>query len=178
MSRRRSSGRASGDALQEENNAPMMAIFGGVFGLLLVFLVVVNLYSDAAQRERLERGSEDGLHRIERLDGGSGYVVITFPDELRIIETGISIKPAEICTAGSPFVDYARKVYEDNGNQLVFFVLEGSVPTMARARECLRQTWPQQILAIGWVIADNELLKSVTLNDIPDYIQGYVGETP
>lgn len=170
------SGRASGDALQEENNAPMMAIFGGVFGLLLVFLVVVNLYSDAAQRERLERGSEDGLYRIERLDGGSGYVVITFPDELRIIETGVSVLPAEICAAGSPFIGYARKVYEDNGNQLVFFMLEGSVPTMARARECLRQMWSQQVLSIGWVIADNELLKSVNLNDIPDYIQDYAGE--
>ncbi len=172
------SGRASGDALQEENNTPMMAIFGGVFGLLLVFLVVVNLYSDAAQRERLERGSEEGLHRIERLDGGSGYVVITFPDELRIIETGVSINPTEICVAGSAFVDYARRVYEDNGNQLVFFMLEGSVPTMARARECLRRLWPQQVLAIGWVIADNELLKSVSLNDIPDYIRDYTGETP
>lgn len=161
------------DPLQDDNNAPMMAIFGGVFGVLLVFLVVVNLYSDAAQRERLERGSEDGLYRIERADGGSGYVVMTFPDELRIIETGVSINPAEVCAAGSPFVDYASRVYQDNSSQLVFFMLEGSVPTMARARECLRQLWPQQVLAIGWVIADNELLKSVALNDIPDYIQGY-----
>ncbi len=178
MPRPRLSGRSSGDALKEENNAPMMAIFGGVFGLLLVFLVVVNLYSDAAQRERLERGSEDGMYQIERLDGGSGYVVITFPDELRIIETGVSVSPSEICATGSPFVDYAHRVYQDKGDQLVFFMLEGSVPTMAQARECLRQLWPQQVLAIGWVIADNELLKSVTLNDIPDYIQGYVGETP
>ncbi len=156
----------------------MMAIFGGVFGLLLVFLVIVNLYSDAAQRERLEQGSEDGLHRIERLDGGSGYVVITFPDELRIIETGVSVSPAKICAANSPFVDYARRVYDGKDNQLVFFMLEGSVATMARARECVRQMWAQQVLSIGWVIADNELLKSVTLNDIPDYIQGYVGEAP
>lgn len=155
----------------------MMAIFGGVFGVLLVFLVVVNLYSDAAQRERLERGSEDGLYRIERLDGGSGYVVITFPDELRIIETGRSVKPNEVCAGGSPFVDYAQRVYQENGSQLVFFMLEGSVPTMALARECLRQMWPQQVLAIGWVIADNELLKSVALNDIPDYIQDYAEKT-
>lgn len=178
MPRSRSPKRASGDLLQEENNAPMMAIFGGVFGVLLVFLVVVNLYSDAAQRERLERASEDGLYRIERLDGGSGYVVITFPDEIRIIETGLSINPADVCAAGGPFVDYAQRVYQDKGNQLVFFMLEGSVPTMVLARECLRQTWPQQVLAIGWVIADNELLKSVTLNDIPNYIQDYVEPTP
>lgn len=156
----------------------MMAIFGGVFGLLLVFLVIVNLYSDAAQRERLERGSEEGMHRIERLDGGSGYVVLSFPNELRIIETGISIQPDSICAEGSAFVSYARRVYENNGDQLVFFILENSVPTMAIARECLRQLWADQILTIGWVIADNELLKSVAFGDIPSYIREYVGEAP
>ncbi len=156
----------------------MMAIFGGVFGLLLVFLVVVNLYSEAAQRERLERGGEDGLYRIERLDGGSGYVVIAFSGELRIIETGASVSPESVCAAGSPFVDYARRVYENDGQQLVFFILEGSVTTMAAARECLRRMWPERVLTIGWVIADNELLKSVALNDIPDYIREYTEDKP
>ncbi len=170
--------RASDAALQEENNAPMMAIFGGVFGLLLVFLVVVNLYSDAAQRERLEKADEDGLYRIERLDGGAGFVVIAFPSELRIIETGVGIPSAKICAAGSPFTSYARRVYESDSDQLVFFMLEGSVPTMAVARECLRQMWPEQVLTIGWVIADNELLKSVALNDIPNYIRDYAEQTP
>ncbi len=155
-----------------------MAIFGGVFGLLLVFLVIVNLYSDAAQRERLEHGAEDGLYRIERLDGGAGFVVITFPGELRIIETGASINPATLCASGSPFPEYARRVYENDGDQLVFFMLEGSVPTMAAARQCLYQMWPQQVLTIGWVIADNELLKSVALNDIPGYIREYAEEQP
>ena len=155
-----------------------MAIFGGVFGLLLVFLVVVNLYSEAAQRERLERGGEDGLYRIERLDGGSGYVVIAFSGELRIIETGASVSPESVCAAGSPFVDYARRVYENDGQQLVFFILEGSVTTMAAARECLRRMWPDRVLTIGWVIADNELLKSVALNDIPDYIREYTEDKP
>lgn len=156
----------------------MMAIFGGVFGLLLVFLVVVNLYSDAAQRERLAHGGEDGLYRIERLDGGGGYVVITFPGELRIIETGVSVNPATVCDAGRPFPDYARRVYENDGDQLVFIILEGSVPTMAAARGCLRRLWPDQVLTIGWVIADNELLKSVALNDIPGYIRDYAEGAP
>lgn len=178
MLRRAQSARASGGVFQEENNTPMMAIFGGVFGLLLVFLVVVNLYSEAAQRERLERGGEDGLYRIERLDGGSGYVVLTFSGELRIVENGVSVSPDAICAADSPFIDYARRVYENKNEQLVFFVLEGSVPVMAVARECLRQLWPDRVLTIGWVIADNELLKSVALNDIPDYIREYTEQQP
>ncbi len=171
-------GRSAERALPEDNHTPMMAIFGGVFGLLLVFLVVVNLYSDAAQRERLEHGNEDGRYRIERLDGGAGYVVISFPHELRIVETGAGIQPDAICEPGGPFTDYAHRVYETKGDQLVFFVLEGSVTTMATARECLRLMWPGQVLTIGWVMADNELLKSVALNDIPGYIRDYAAERP
>lgn len=176
-SRRSDSERASGGLLQEENNTPMMAIFGGVFGLLLVFLVVVNLYSDAAQRERLESG-EQGQYRIERLDGGSGFVVLVFPGELRIIETSVSVSQDALCTANSPFAAYAERVYEGDGDQLVFFILEQSIPTMAIARECLRTMWPGRVLTIGWIIADNELLKSVALDDIPDYIREYVEERP
>ena len=176
--KRKTSERASGGVFLEENNTPMMAIFGGVFGLLLVFLVVVNLYSEAAQRERLEHSGEDGLYRIERVDGGSGYVVIAFSGELRIVETGVGVSPDVVCAGGSPFVEYARRVYENDRQQLVFFILEGSVPTMAAARECLRRLWPQQVLTIGWVIADNELLKSVALGDIPDYIREYTEGAP
>ena len=151
----------------------MMAIFGGVFALMLVFLLLVNLLSGTAVRERLERSSEHGLHRIERMDGGAGYVVIVFPEALRIVETGAGVSKGAICEPGSAFVDYARQTYEDKRNQLVFFVLEGSVGAMFEARECLRSIWPGQVLTIGWVIADNELLKSVSLDDIPAYIRDY-----
>ena len=154
----------------------MMAIFGGVFALMLVFLLLVNLLSGTAVRERLERSSEHGLHRIERMDGGAGYVVIAFPEALRIVETGAGVSKGAICEPGSAFVDYARQTYEDKRNQLVFFVLEGSVGAMFEARECLRSIWPGQVLTIGWVIADNELLKSVSLDDIPAYIRDYAEE--
>lgn len=164
----------AGLALQEENNAPMMAIFGGMFALMLVFLLVVNLYSTAAVRERLERGDEQGQYRIERLDGGAGYVVIVFPRALRIVETGEQVPAGSICTPGSPFMEYARRVYASKQEQLVFFILEGGIPPMSVARNCLREMWPGRLLTIGWVIADNEFLKSVALDDIPDYIREYV----
>ena len=161
-----------------ENSVPMMAIFGGFFGILLVFLVLVNLFTGEAARERLEQAGEDGLYRIERQDkSGSGFMVITFPGALRIVETGQRVQLGAVCPGGSSaFSDYARNVYENQGDQLVFFMLEGSVPVMAEARECLRNFWPDQAVTIGWVIADTELLKSVSLNDIPAHIRGYVEE--
>ena len=160
-------------ACQEENNAPMMAIFGGMFALMLVFLLLVNVFSGNTVRERLERTSEHGLYRIERMDGGAGYVVIVFPEAIRIVETGAGVSAGAICEPGGAFVDYARRIYEDEQDQLVFFLLQGSVGAMFEARECLRSMWPSQVLTIGWVVADNELLKSVSLDDVPAFIRDY-----
>ena len=173
-SEREGRGSLAGLELQEENNAPMMAIFGGMFALMLVFLLIVNVYSSAAVRERLDRKEDEGQYRIERMDGGAGYVVIVFPKVLRIIETGAQVQSGLICEAGSPFVDYAQHVYRNEKEQLVFFILEGGVPVMSEARNCLRGLWPGRLLTIGWVIADNEFLKSVALDDIPKYIREYV----
>ena len=165
-------------ARQEEGNAPMMAIFGGVFALMLVFLLLVNLFSGSAVRERLDRASEHGLHRIERMDGGAGYVVIVFPDAIRIVETGTGVSAGAVCEPGSAFVDYARRIYGQERDQLVFFLLQGSIGAMSEARECLRGMWPDQVLTIGWVIADNELLKSIPLGDVPAYIRDYAEPPP
>ena len=158
---------------QEENSAPMMAIFGGVFALMLVFLLVINVYSSEAARERLDRASDQGLYRIERMDGGAGYVVIVFPGELRIVETGAVVAAGSVCGPGAPFRDYAHRVYARQQDQIVFFLLEGSIGTMFEARECLRRMWPDRVLTIGWVVADNELLESISLDDVPEYIRDY-----
>ena len=165
-------------AHQEENNAPMMAIFGGVFALMLVFLLLVNLFSSHAVRERLDRASEHGTYRIERMDGGAGYVVIVFPEAIRIVQTGAGVSTGAICEPDGAFVDYARRVYEDERDQMVFVLLQGSVHAMFEARECLRGMWPDQVLTIGWVVADNELLKSVSLDEIPAYIREYAEQPP
>ena len=155
---------------QERNNAPMVEIFGGMFALLMVLFLLFNLFSQASLIERLETSSNEGLHRVGWGAHGSGYIVITFPGELRIIETGEAITKGEICNADSPFIDYARKTYSVKKQQLIFVLLEGSVKTMAEARNCMLRIMPKKPLNIGWIIADEELLKSVSLDDIPAYI--------
>ena len=162
----------------EEGRAPMLAVFGSMFALMLVFLVVINAVSEAAVQERLREGESDGDYRIERMDGGSGYVIIAFPSLLRIVETAESVPAGVICEPSGAFRRYAQRIYSDENEQLVFFVLEGSVPTMAEARDCLRLMWPDTEVHIGWVIADNELMKSVMLDDIPDYIREHAEMRP
>ena len=163
--------------LDDDSNAPMMAVFGGMFALMLVFLLIVNIFSESAVRERLQDTAEDGLYRIQSENGGFGYVVIVFPSTLRIVETGEGIPEAEICSLGGPYRNYAERVYTDKDQQLLFFVLEGSIPVMAEARNCLARIWPDREIKIGWVIADNEFLKSVMLDDIPSYIRDYTDTT-
>ena len=156
---------------QEDNNAPMVEIFGGVFALLLVLFLIINILSQASLLERLETASDEGLYRVGWGASGSGYVIITFPDELKIIETRKTVKKGEICKPQSPFVEYARKIYTNKKQQIIFTLLENSMPTMTEARECMLKIMPNRPLNIGWIMANNELLKSVSLDDIPAYIK-------
>ena len=156
---------------QEKNNAPMIEIFGGIFALLLVLFLLINLLSQAALIERLETTSDEGLYKIGWGASGSGYVIITFPGELRIVETNEIIVRGKICQPESPFVRYAQEIYNAKKKQIIFTLLENSVGTMAEARNCMLKIMPNRLLNIGWIIANQELLKSVSLDDIPAYIK-------
>lgn len=160
-----------GPAAQAAGGAPMVEIFGGIFALLLVLFLLMNLFSTAALVERLEAASDEGLHRVGWGQSGSGFVVLAFPSELRIVETGETVARGEICAPASPFVAYALRVYRADRQQIIFAILEEGVATMAEARNCMMRTMPERALAIGWIIANNELLKSVSLGDIPAYVK-------
>lgn len=150
----------------------MIEIFGGIFALMLVLFLIINLLSTTALVERLEEASDEGLYRVGWGTNGAGFVVITFPKELRIVETNESISAGAICQPGNAFVNYVRKIYQSTERQqIIFAILEDSVSTMAEARNCIMNTLPNQTISIGWIIANNELLKSVSLNDIPPFIK-------
>ena len=154
----------------------MVEIFGGVFALLLVLFVLVNLFSQASLQERLSDINEGGAYKVSWGPQGSGYTVVSFPSELRIVETGENVKYDDICAANSPFVSYVQKVYSKPRQQLIFTIVQDSVATMAKARNCIRQLLPNRRTTIGWIIADRELLKSVNLDDIPPYIKEVIDE--
>ncbi len=158
----------------ERNNAPMIEIFGGVFALLLVLFLLINLFSQASIRERLEEINDGGDYKVSWGARGSGYAIITFPSELRIVETNETVKYDDICKPNDPFVAYAKKIYSQPKQQMIFTITEESVPVMAKARNCIRRALPNRRIAIGWIIAERELLKSVSLNDIPPYISDVI----
>ena len=156
----------------------MVEIFGGIFALLLVLFLLMNLLSQAALVERLETASDEGLYRVGWGASGSGFVVLAFPTEVRIVETGEAISASEVCRPDSPFVTYVRRVYQADKQQIVFAILEDGVGAMAVARNCIRRVLPDRLLSIGWIIANDELLKSVSLGDIPAFVRQAMGTEP
>jgi len=156
---------------QEANGAPMVEIFGGIFALLLVLFLLMNLFSQAALIERLEVASDEGLYRVGWGASGAGFVVLAFPAELRIVETGDAVAGGDICAPNSPFVPYVRRIYQAERQQIIFAILEGGVPTMAKARNCIMRALPDRELSIGWIVANDELPKSVSLDDIPALVR-------
>jgi len=159
------------DNQQIDSGMPMVEIFGGMFALLLVLFLLINLLSESAILERLESSSDEGLYRVGWGASGEGFTVIAFPEELRIIETGETVGSDAICDPGSPFVSYVRRVYRRDRQQLIFAILERGVATMAKARTCMMQVLPGRRISIGWIIASDELLKSISLQDIPPHIR-------
>ena len=163
---------AAGDGEQSSTSEmPMVEIFGGIFALLLVLFLLMNLLSQASVAERLEQAADEGLYRVGWGQNGAGYVVLAFPEEIRIVETGATVAAEDVCEPESAFVAYARRTYQAERQQLIFAVLEGGVATLAAARACMIRVLPGRELAIGWIIATDELLKSVALDDIPPFIR-------
>ncbi len=150
----------------------MVEIFGGIFALLLVLFLLMNLLSQAALAERLEAAAEEGLYRVGWGASGAGFVVLTFADELRIVENGDTVAAGELCHPGSPFVYYVRRIYQGERQQIIFAILQDGVGTMAEARNCIMRVLPaDRPVTVGWIIANDELLKSVSLGDIPAYVR-------
>ena len=160
-----------GRGREQDSGTPMVEIFGGIFALLLVLFLIMNLMTQASLVERLEAAKDEGLHRVGWGASGAGFVVLAFPSELRIVETGEVVAAGEICRPGSAFTRYTRRIYQAEKQQLIFAILSGGVGTMARARNCVMQVLPDRVLSIGWIIANDELLKSVALGDIPAFVQ-------
>ena len=134
--------------------------------------MIITVLSQATIIERLEATNDEGLYKIglgrqwQRL-----HCDCFFPMNYGLLKTQQLVEKGQICKPDSAFVQYAHTIYQSKKKQIIFALLEGSVATMAEARNCMLKIMPNKILNIGWIIANNELLKSVSLDDIPPYIE-------
>ena len=55
--------------------------------------------------------------------------------------------------------------------QIIFAITEGGVGTMKAARDCLMRMWPNRRISIGWIVANDDFLQAVRLQDLPSRIQ-------
>lgn len=153
-------------------DAPLVEVFGSTLALLVIIFILVNQVVLQDIRAMLERSTEGAEYQVSWQDGSEGFVVITYPDKLHIIETNQTIAQSKICQPGSPFLNYVDKIYQDSQRkQLIFAILDKSVDTMAIARDCLRLRFLNRSISIGWIIANKNLLSTVRLQDLPAYIK-------
>jgi len=157
-----------------KNNTESLSIvevFGAAFALLIVIFLILNMMNEAQIQQRLENSIEEGSYKISWGNKGEGFVVIAFPQKLLIIEKAKYINKKQLCDNNSTFVNYAKKLYKSKKKQMIFAIVEGGVGTMKTARDCLMQTFKNKPISVGWIIANEELLKSVSINQIPGYIK-------
>lgn len=160
----------SRDNIESNEGVASIEVFGGVFAILMVLFLIINLLSSARLEERLDRLSDEGDFKIKWGEHGNGFVIITYPDSLFIIETGEFEKYDDICSPKSKFIDYTRKIYSQKNTQIIFSILDNSVGTMRKARDCIQETYKAKRVSIGWMIVDGNTMKAINLGDIPYYI--------
>ena len=157
-----------------QSNTPIIEIFGGLFALMLVLFVVIFLFFKQEIEIRAESIQGDDDYKIGWSKDAYGYFVIAHPHYLSLLETGENISKSNLCQPNSAFVSYALNIYQKKNQQIIFTLVEGGVETMAEARNCLRTLMPNKRISIGWLIADNELLKGIALNQLPIHVEAYV----
>jgi hemerythrin-like domain-containing protein len=153
------------------SNFPIIEVFGTTFALLVVLFIVLNIFTERDLQSRLEKTVEEGEYKISWENNSSGYIVITFEDNLFITENSKQVPVNDICKKDSAFIKYAKNIYSDKKKQIVFAIVENGTRTMKEARDCIREIFPKKAVSIAWIIANEELLKSVSIEQIPEYIK-------
>ena len=150
----------------------MVEIFGGIFAVLLILLVFLNLFTKNAT-DRLRQLALRGQgtdYRLPWPGGSAGYVVLALSDRLKIVQNQVTVFRGHYCEPTSSFVAYARDRYLGKREHLVFVIFEGGVSSFAEARSCLLRQFPNSEVLISWIVADKEVLKEVGENRFPHYV--------
>ena len=154
-------------------DTPVVEVFGAAFALLLILFLLINLFAEQQLRAQVENTLEESVYKINWEQGAEGYIVLAFRDRMQIIEDKRISTYAEIkesCPT-SAFADYARKVYDGQSTQIIFAIVDGGVRTMKAARDCLMNMWPERRISIGWIIANDDFMQAVNLQDLPPRIK-------
>ena len=149
----------------------MLEIFAGAFLLMLLLFVLITQLNTLMEESRQQETVEPGEYRISWENNAEGFIVIAMPDKIRIAETQEAIPISKVCQPNGPFLKYAYEKYSQQKKQLIFAILEGGVRSMYLSRNCLKDTFGNYPITIGWIAANQDILKAVNLNELPTYIK-------
>lgn len=167
----------SSNRQQEAINAPIVEVFGGAFALLMILFLIINTIADTELYAMLDDAVEESAYKVSWETGAEGFVIIAFPDRLHILQSNTTVPQAQICDENQPFISYVRQLYQNLNQQVIFTITEGGVRTMAIARNCMLAKLGHMKLTIGWIIANQQLLRVVGLDEIPVEIKQAIKKT-
>lgn len=148
---------------------PLAEVFGGAFALLITLFLIIHNLAGVASPRMLPPRSDAGPAQISWLSQGGGWTVIVRPDKVRIVQDGSEAMQGQICTPKSPYREFIKQRYREQKN-VVLVVLDGGVDVALEARNCIWDVVGERS-QIGWIVADTELLKSLSVDQIPPEVQ-------
>ena len=152
-------------------DVPMIEIFGATLALLMIIFAFIQIVVSNDIRSVLERSMDDAIYRVTwHGTKMEGLVVLSWANKLSILETGEVIPQAQICDSGQ-WLNYVGDIYGQRNKQIIFAILDGGVSTMAIARDCMREAYPNRLISIGWMVLNKETMRSLRLNELPAHLK-------
>ncbi|MCE7925021.1 MAG: hypothetical protein DYG98_18360 [Haliscomenobacteraceae bacterium CHB4] len=117
---------------------PLLEIFGGALGVLLLFIFVLLIQQERIKRQQKDPKNIGGITQMKMDNKNTGYVVSCFEDMLRIEETKEEIPLSELQKSQNRFVEYAKEKYILNKEKVICaFVYPNSNDVVMRIEKIL-----------------------------------------
>ncbi len=106
---------------------PLLEIFGGTLGVLLLFIFLLLFQQERIKEQQKDPKNIGGIAQMKMGEQNTGYVVSCFEDHLRIEETKEEITLAELREVNNRFWSYCKDIYTvDQEKGICAFVYPGS----------------------------------------------------
>ena len=155
------------DESKRDTGYVSVEMFAASVGVLLIVLFIIISSVYGVEEKKPTESNLTQKYQLSWPDGSKGNLILINPENINIFEINKIVKTEDVCTPGKGFVNYAKKTYDIDRSILIFVITEKSMPTATYVRNCLRSLYLNKATGIGWIVANDSLLKIKSLNELP-----------
>ncbi|MEM9548873.1 MAG: hypothetical protein AAGA77_23005 [Bacteroidota bacterium] len=117
---------------------PLLEIFGGALGVLLMFIFILVFQQERIRQKQKDPKNIGGITQMKMDSKNTGYVVSCFEDMLRIEETKEELTLSDLRKSNNRFKEYCKEKYMLNKEKIICaFVYPGSNDIIMRVEKIL-----------------------------------------